>query len=145
MLPQDEHGKSIRDVFAAQCAKDNWASATRNCMLDTKTLHDGHHCKDRLTAEQRSALDGELEALEKKRAAELPKECERYRLLVVKLGTCDKLPEQSRDVFKQQFELMAHTWKNLADMPADARRVAIEGCKQSADTIDQIAHSLCGW
>ena len=145
MLPQDDHGKHVRDAVAARCAKDEWPAAARTCMMDTKTLHDGHHCKDRLTAEQHVALDADLEAIEKKRAAELPAECERYRLLMGKIATCDKLPRASRDALKQAYEAMSHGWTRFADQPAEGRRMMIEGCKQAVDAVEQIGKPLCGW
>ncbi len=145
MLPQDDHGKSVRDVFAARCTKDSWSSETRSCIMDTKTLHDGHHCKDRLSPEQRSAFEIDLEAIEKKRAAELPVECERYRLAMAKIATCDKLPRASRDALQQGFEAMSHGWASVANQSTDARRAMVAGCRQALDAIEQIGKPICGW
>lgn len=143
MLPQDDHGKQVRDAFAARCTTDAWPAPARSCMMDTKTLHDGHHCKDRLSPEQHGALDADLEAIEKQRATELPPECERYRLLMVKLATCDKLPRASRDALQQGYEAMARGWTR--EQPADARRMMIEGCKQAVEAVQQLAKPVCGW
>ena len=144
MLAQDDHGKHVRDAIATRCAKDGWPAPARTCMLDTRTLHDGHHCKDRLTPEQHSALDADLQAIEKKRATELPPECERYRLLMVKVATCDKLPQASRDGLQQGYQAMARGWARFAEEPADGRRRMIEGCKQGVEAMEQVG-KLCGW
>ena len=145
MLPQDDHGKSVRDAFAARCAKDAWAPDARTCILVLNTVHDGHHCKDRLTPPQRSALDAELEAIEKRRAAELPPDCERYRLVMQKVGTCDKIPQASRDALQQSFEMTSRAWKNLAAQTPDARKAANDGCKQAFEAIQQFGKTMCAW
>ncbi len=144
MLPQDDHGKSVRDVFGARCVKDGWSTDTRACIMDTKTLHDGHHCKDRLTPEQRSAFELDLEIVEKKRAAQIPPECERYRLAMVKIAACDKLPRSSRDALQQGFEAMSHGWASYENQSPDARRTMIAGCRQALEAIEQIGKSICG-
>ena len=145
MLPQDDHGKSLRDVLAARCTKDAWDVGPRNCIMDTKTLHDGHHCKDRLTPDQRVAFESDLEAIEKKRAAELPAECERYRLAMAKIATCDKLPQAARDALKQAFDAMARGWLRYGDQPPEGKRATIAGCKQAFENLEQYGKSICGW
>ena len=143
MLPQDDHGKHVRDALVARCGKDGWPGAARSCMMDTKTLHDGHHCKDRLTSEQHAALDADLDAIEKKRATELPVECERYRLLMVKIAACGKLPQASRDALQQGYEAMARNWTR--ELAPDMRRMMIESCKQAVEAVEQIGKPICGW
>ena len=145
MLPQDDHGRSVRDVFTARCTKDTWSVETRNCIMDTKTLHDGHHCKDRLSPEQRSAFELDLEVIEKKRAAVIPPECEHYRLAIAKLETCDRLPRASRDALKQGYDTMSQGWTNAANQSPDARRAMVAGCKQALEALEPIGKSVCGW
>jgi len=145
MLPQDDQGKSVRDVVAARCAKDSWPSGARDCMMGTKTLHDGHHCKDRLTPEQHAALDADLEAVAKKRASQLPPECVRYGVVMAKLTSCDKLPQMTRDALQQGFDAMARRWVRYADQPREGKRATIDECKQGIEIAEQYGKAICGW
>ena len=145
MLPQDDHGRSVREAVATRCAKDAWPVAARDCMMVTKTLHDGHHCKDRLTAEQRGALDSDLEAIEKKRAAQLPPECVRYGVVMARLAGCDKLPQMTRDALQQGFEATSRRWVRYADQPREGKRATIEECKQGIELAEQYGKAVCNW
>lgn len=144
MLPKDDaaHVRSIRDAFTARCAKDGWKSDARDCMLATTSLHDGRHCKDKLSAPQRAALDGDLEAIDKKRAMKLPAECEAYRAVVERLAACPQMPQASRDALKQSMEQAVKMWE--ATPPGD-RRSMIEGCKAAVDAVTQSGTAICGW
>lgn len=144
LLARDDaaHNNHVRDAFAARCAKDGWRADARDCMLATVSLHDGHHCKDKLSPTQRTALEGDLAELDKKRAMKLPAECEAYRAAVEKLASCPQMPQPSRDALRQSMESAMKMW---AATPPSDRRGLIEGCKAAVDAINQSGSAICGW
>jgi catalase len=71
-------------------------------------------------------------------AAELPTECVEYKAAIDTLAGCDKLPQESRDALKQNYEQTAATWKNLTPEQKPALATA---CKSATDAVKQAAAS----
>jgi len=144
LLPKDDaaHAGNVRDAFAAHCAKDAWGADARDCMLATLSLHDGHHCKDKLSSSQRAALDGDLAELDKKRAMKLPAACLAYRTAVERLTSCPQMPQASRDALRQSMEAAVKMWEAT---PPNERRGMVDGCKAAVEAINQSSAAICGW
>ncbi len=72
---------------------------------------------------------------------ELPVECAEYRVLVEKIATCDKIPQEQRDHMKKAYAATSATWPNV---PPDGKSALATACRAAAaDT--RKAGSKCGW
>ena len=105
--PKDDRAHKIHDAFARRCKDDKWAGDVLHCVRDEPALGGGHHCLDKLTSEQRSALSRELVAAEK---PDLPKECEVYKASEAKLDKCDKLQQVNKAQYKNIYDGQASQW-----------------------------------
>jgi hypothetical protein len=140
MLPDGDRAAKTRDVFAKRCGSDAWPAEAQSCLLGLQTLHDGHHCKGKLSAEQRGALDHDLDALEASGPPPgLPASCEDYRRAIDRLARCDKLPQATRDQIKQAFDTASAVWKDIEAMPPDAKQALADGCKMAGDAVNKAA------
>ncbi len=82
-----------------------------------------------------------------------PPACVEYELLIGKLGSCDKLPQASRDALKQGFDAMKSGWSDrwgtgpntMSAMPAASRTALESGCREAVDALQQAGASICGW
>jgi hypothetical protein len=72
----------------------------------------------------------------------VPPECLEYRRMLDLIDSCDKLPIQAREAIKQGFEQVSQTWRRRS-YPPEARAAIAKGCKQSADTLRQVAANAC--
>ena len=77
--------------------------------------------------------------------ADIPAECNDYKMAMEKLAACDKMPQASKDALKQGFDAMSQGWAAAKDMPAEAKKAMADGCKQGADALMQSGKALCGW
>ncbi len=136
----DDRGKRVHDIFATRCATDKWPQAALVCMANTASLHDGHHCKDQLSLDQRRTLDADLDAFDREAsAARIPAACAEYKKLVDRLMRCDKMPQASRDAMKQGYDAMAISMEGTAG----EQRLAMEqGCKYATDAVRS---TLANW
>ena len=66
-------------------------------------------------------------------------ECDAYRAAVMKIATCDKLPQQSRDALVRSFDEMQ---AQMASLPAADRAKSATSCAAGIDAIAQIAKSV---
>ncbi len=72
---------------------------------------------------------------------ELPVECAEYRVLVEKIATCAKIPQEQRDHMKKAYDATSATWPNV---PPDGMSALATACRAAAaDT--RKAGSKCGW
>ena len=62
--------------------------------------------------------------------------------MIEKVASCDKLPQASRDAFKQSYDAMAGAWANITP---EAKAQVGAGCKTAADALKQAAGQMCGW
>lgn len=133
----------VHDIFTTRCTQDKWSTAALSCMAGTVSLHDGHHCKDRLNVDQRRALDAELDTADREaRASRLPPACVTYKQRMEKVARCDKLPQAVRDALKQGFDAMMST---IASSSEEERAKLEDSCRMGADAINQVAKATCGW
>ena len=143
--PNDDHARRIGEIFALRCAMDSWSPETRFCVVGTTALDERRGCKAKLSQVQREALDGDLDEAERVRAAkQLPPPCEQYKQVILRLATCDKIPQQSRDALEQGFDAMESAFGNIQDMPAEAREAMENACKQGVEALQQLT-SMCGF
>lgn len=141
--PNAAHAKKIGDIFMLRCEQDAWPPDARTCVMETSSLKDPKNCKSRLTVTQREALDRDLDAVETARESKLSS-CDKYKLRIDQIATCDKLPQQARDALKQGFEAMAQGWA-MHEAPEEARNQMEELCKQAVDALEQAVADMCGW
>jgi len=66
-------------------------------------------------------------------------DCDAWGQAVMKLASCDKLPQASRDALQQAYEQLQQTW---AVMPPDQRATLAEACKQATEAVRQLG-STC--
>ena len=74
----DPDASAVRTALETRCASDGWAADALRCMYDEPSLTARHHCKDKLTAPQREALDADIA-----RAAQTVSTVGAYRYAVV--------------------------------------------------------------
>lgn len=144
LLPEGEdhgaHRHEVREVLAAHCTADRWATDVLACMLDERDLHAGHHCQDQLTAEQRTAFNRDLAAIDAPRPKLdahdlLPAECEAYNDAIKAAMTCDKIPIEAREALTAAFEQFSAAWPGL---PPEARQQLAVACQAGGDTVRQM-------
>ncbi len=138
--------RKLGHAVTKHCLDDKWTPSLRKCVVDTRSLDDGHHCLDALPADQRTAFETAMETAAKDPPVAdpnaLPAACLKYRDLMLKLSTCDKLPQASRDAMKDAFE---QAWKAFSDVPPEGREALGESCKSAVDAMEQTMMSLsCG-
>jgi hypothetical protein len=73
---------------------------------------------------------------------DIPPSCVEYKAFMGKLMACDKLPQSSRDAFKQSLEQVEKAWKDLGNLPESARKPMDDACKQGLDALKQSMSSL---
>jgi len=144
--PKDDHAQRIREIFAVRCEHDAWEPEARVCVTSTTSLKDPKHCKAKLSTDQRDALERDIAGADKLRAGKWKSPaCDRYKQLIEKLASCDKLPQQSRDALKDGFDAMIKGWENAGEMPEEARKAMEDACTQGSDALTQAVTDLCGW
>lgn len=75
-------------------------------------------------------------------SGDLPPSCVEYKSMMERLTTCSKLPQQSRDAFKQGLETMEKAWKDVGTVTGSARKMMDDSCRQGVDTLKQTASQL---
>lgn len=75
--------------------------------------------------------------------SDVPPECDEYRRMIDVVQKCEKLPLAARDALKQGFDQISKTWMRDQSMPADQRRALVDGCKQAAGALKQVAANSC--
>lgn len=142
--PASARANRIRDVFAERCDVDEWSAEVRECVVATRSLDKPRHCKAKLTAEQRAALDLELSALRAAvPAVQLPQTCRDYQALMQKLGSCTVIRPSLRAAFEQGYRELSQEWApgaRINDVPALETR-----CRTLASTLRHIVGPVCGW
>ena len=129
-------------MFAARCAADGWDADARACVVATTSLRNPRHCRARLTAEQRVALDRELAAVAATPiVGRMPTVCRDYGALIEKLGACTGLPEGTRRAIELSYRDLTQAWQRGA---YDARTLEVQ-CHAMVDGLRQTMAARCGW
>ena len=142
LRPASARANRIRDVLAARCSADAWSGEVRVCVVATRTLRDPQHCKAKLTAEQRGALDRELAALPAAaHVAWAPPPCNDYRALLDKISMCTALPPELRAAFERGYREIIQDWSR------GIREVsAVEAlCQMKASDVRRAVSKTCRW
>ncbi len=66
-------------------------------------------------------------------------ECDAWGQAVMKLASCDKVPQESRDALQQAYEQLQQNW---AARPAEQRATLAEACKAATEAVRQLG-SAC--
>jgi hypothetical protein len=140
--PESPRASRIRDVFAVRCEADGWDIEARECVVATTSLRNPRHCKSRLTAEQRTALDRELAAVAATPVAvRLPPVCKDYAAMIEKLGSCTALPEDTRGALELSYrELTRGVQRGVYDVHA----LEVQ-CRAMVDGLRQTTAARCNW
>ena len=72
--------------------------------------------------------------------AGLPPACARYRRIILRLATCERLDASAKDAFVQAFRVMEQGWVHLETLPAGQLDKA---CQQGVDGLRFSVDSLC--
>jgi hypothetical protein len=119
-----------RDRMKKACAADKWSDTLRACI----SLGGEDACFAAAGAPQKQWGFPARGVLVSTGVAE----CDAWGQAVMRLATCDKLPQTSRDALQQAYEQLQQTW---AVMPPDQRATLAEACKQATDAVRQLASS----
>lgn len=140
--PRSPRAGQIRDTFAARCQADGWDDDARACVVATTSLTKPRHCKARLTADQRAALDRDLALVASTRpSAELPSACREYGTMLDKLGTCPAMSEATRGSLIVAYRQLTQSWlRGTADLQALELQ-----CRAMIDGLRQAGRVRCGW
>ena len=65
-----------------------------------------------------------------------PQECADYKVAIMKLADCDKLPRTTRDALRESYEQTALAWSNV---PEEGRAALATACKSAAEAVTQSA------
>jgi hypothetical protein len=140
--PRSPRAGQIRDTFAMRCETDGWDDDARACVVATSSLSKPRHCKARLTADQRTALDRDLALVAATRAsAQLPSACREYGAMLDKLGTCPSMSEAIRGSLIVAYRQLTQSWlRGTADLQAMELQ-----CRAMIDGLRQAGQVRCGW
>jgi hypothetical protein len=140
--PESPRASRIHDAFAARCERDGWDGDARACIVATTSLRNPRHCKAKLTAAQRAALDRDLaEIAAAPVVARLPSTCRDYRGMIEKLGSCAGLPENARGALELTYRELTEAWTRGA---YDAHSLDVQ-CRAMLDGLRQVMAARCGW
>jgi len=140
--PHSPRAGQIRDTFAMRCETDGWDDDARACVVATSSLSKPRHCKARLTADQRAALDRDLALVAATRvSAQLPSACREYGAMLDKLGTCPSMSEATRGSLIVAYRQLTQSWlRGTADLQAMELQ-----CRAMIDGLRQAGRVRCGW
>ena len=144
------HSREVRDAMEHRCDVDRWSERTRSCIAEEPALDARRGCRETLTTAQRAALDHALAALESApgaTVAQVPAEtaacsgapvpaCEDYCRGLMLLASCDKLPQQTRDVLRGEWAQVMAAWSQI---PPDQLALA---CGNGVAAMTQMANNL---
>jgi len=140
--PSSPRASRIRDAFAARCEADGWDGDARWCVVATSSLRKPRHCKDRLTSDQRTALDRALAAIDAPpRAGRLPEVCRDYSALIDRLGSCAGIDEAARSALELAYRNLTQAWLRGT---YDAQTLELQ-CRAMIDGLRQAVAARCGW
>ena len=140
--PRATRAGEIRDAFAARCESDGWDDDARACVVATTSLSKPRHCKAKLTADQRAALDRDLAVVAATRASsQLPSACRAYGAMLDKLGSCPAMSEAVRGSLVVAYRQLTQSWlRGTADLQALELQ-----CRAMIDGLRQAGQVRCGW
>lgn len=141
LLAGGPRATKIRNVFALRCDADGWSDEVRECVVATTSLRNPRHCKAKLAAEQRAALDRDLEAIDAGEAR-VPAACSDYKVLIERLGTCRAVPPAARRVLVQAYADVAQQWTRGGSYDS---RALDSLCRSMVDGLRQAIAPACGW
>ncbi len=116
--------KASRTKMLEACTRDAWSATARACVV----AKGGDRCF-LLTGTARWGFPapGVLAPLG-------VASCDAYAAAVMKLSTCDKLPQQTRDALVQSLQQTQEAWQAV---PPEGRTALDEACRAAKDAIDQ--------
>ena len=140
--PNASRAGQIRDTFALRCETDGWDDDARACVVATTSLSKPRHCKAKLTADQRAALDRDLALVAATRASsQLPSACRAYGAMLDRLGSCPAMSEAVRGSLVIAYRQLAQSWlRGTADLQALELQ-----CRAMVDSLRQAGQVRCGW
>jgi hypothetical protein len=68
--------------------------------------------------------------------------CDVYIRSMESYMRCDKVPQSARDAAKAGLDAMNAGWRDMGDMPEDARKAANDACGQAVDALRQGAQAM---
>jgi len=111
----------------------------------TTSLRKPRHCKDKLTGDQRAALDRALGAVDvpppRPVAGPLPPACRDYGARIERLADCTALPGTYRASLESAYRNLTRAWRRASYDPQALElqcRAMIEGLLKAVAT-------RCGW
>jgi hypothetical protein len=69
-------------------------------------------------------------------------ECDKWEALVLRMQTCDKLPQASRDSIKQAVDQSMTAWAQQAATSPEMRASIAQACKSAVEGMQQSLSSL---
>jgi hypothetical protein len=69
-------------------------------------------------------------------------ECDSYIRSMERYLQCDMVPQSARDAAKQGMDAMNAGWRDMGEMPEDARKAAGDACRQAVDALRQGAQAM---
>jgi hypothetical protein len=136
--PDAPRASRIRDAFAERCETDGWDDEARSCVIATTSLRKPRHCKDKLTHDQRAALDHDLGAVaalpDRPAPGPLPAACRDYGSMIDRLADCTALPGAKRAEFELAYRDLTRAWRRARFDPEALElqcRAMIEGLLKS--------------
>lgn len=165
---------AVRALTLHRCTADGWSADVVRCLGRVSSDNEMQRCVGQLPEYQRRALEAEMKAFAARPPmvpsdaaidadpsddpepddlvdrgvlvdTTWPTACVEYETLINRLGSCDKLPQASRDALRQGFDAMKSGWSNMSAMPEAARTALEAGCRQAVDALKQAGTSICGW
>ena len=130
----------VRNVFAQRCDADGWSDEVRACVVATTSLRNPRHCKAKLPADQRAALDRDLDAIDA--SERVPPACSDYKALIERLGSCRGVPLAARRVLVQAYADVAVQWTRGGTYDP---RALDSLCRSMVEGLRQAIAPTCGW
>ncbi|HEX3760656.1 MAG TPA: hypothetical protein VHW23_18200 [Kofleriaceae bacterium] len=145
LSPGAPRASRIRDAFVERCEADGWDDEARSCVVATTSLRKPRHCKDKLTRDQRAALDHDLGAVAALPArpalGALPPACRDYGSMIDRLVDCAALPGSARAALELAYSNLTRAWRRGSYDPE-----ALElQCRAMIDGLLKAVSARCSW
>jgi hypothetical protein len=134
-------GALLVAVLPARCEADRWSGAYTTCIAAGQTRDDARACEVHLTLDQQTALAEAIRSQVGVQGALGISECDEWERITMKIATCDKFPESSRQALVQGVRQTMDAWRNQA-LGAESRSSIQTACRSALDAMKQSMQSL---
>jgi hypothetical protein len=129
-------------VLPRLCEADAWSGAYTACVSTAKVRDDARACSVHLTEPQQARLETEMKNGVGSNSKFGVPECDQWEALVLRMQSCDRFPQASRDAIKQAVDQAMAAWEQQAATTPEMRTSIAQACKTAVEGMKQSMTSL---